>query len=116
MPTLRLTVESPESLSANPGMTIIYKHSPTCELSHWAAGEVARLATEDGVTIHEVDVLGQRPLSDAIASHFGVRHQSPQLLLIENGRVVWHASHSALTTARMRAALNGDRADPAARG
>ena len=34
-----------------------------------------------------------RPVSNAVVERFGVRHESPQALLLRDGRVVWHASH-----------------------
>ena len=35
----------------------------------------------------------------------GVRHESPQVLLLREGRAAWHASHRGITGERVRAAL-----------
>lgn len=115
MPIVPYAAESPDALSAASGTTILYKHSPTCELSQWAARELARLVDEDDVTIHQVDVLQQRPLSRAIETHFGVRHESPQLLIIEDGTVAWHGSHRALSADRVRSVIAGAREGVGAR-
>jgi len=107
MPLTSITIDSPEALATAPGRTIVYKHSPTCSLCSWSIREVRALAESEGLTIHQVDVLAQRPLSGGIEAHFGVRHESPQVLIIDDGRVTWHGSHRALSAERLRAALAG---------
>ncbi len=109
MPITPIAVGTPEALASQAGRTVIYKHSPTCDVSQWAAHQMSKLVAQDpDVTMHLVDVLEQRPLSLGIESHFGVRHESPQILIIEDGTVVWHASHRALTVDRVRAAIAGE--------
>lgn len=76
---------------------------------------LGKLAAEDGLTLELVDVLSQRPLSQAIEAKFGVRHESPQVLIIEDGQVVWHASHRGVAPDRVRAALAGSAAGLGAR-
>jgi bacillithiol system protein YtxJ len=44
-------------------------------------------------------------LSNLIAQRFGIRHESPQALLIKDERVVWHASHWAITSESLSNAL-----------
>jgi len=115
MPLVPIAIDTPAELATSPGRTIVYKHSPACSLCSWSIHEVADFANESGVTVHQVDVLRQRPLSQAIEAHFGVRHESPQVLIIEDGAVRWHASHRALTAARLQAALEGDYSAPGTR-
>jgi len=115
MPILPISADSPATLAAAPGRTIVYKHSPTCSLCSWSIEEIADFAERAGVTVHQVDVLRQRQLSQAIEAHFGVRHESPQVLIIDDGRVTWHASHRALTVDRLQAALEGDHSAPGTR-
>ena len=108
MPILPLAVESPAELARRPGRTIVVKDSLTCDLSQWAAHQMARLTERhEGITLYRVDVRAQRPLSQDLAAHFGVRHESPQILIIEDGKVVWHASHRAVSADRVRAAIDG---------
>ena len=33
----------------------------------------------------------------ALADRLGIRHQSPQIILLAGGKPVWHASHGAVT-------------------
>ena len=44
-----------------------------------------------------LDVVAQRPLSLALAEELNVRHESPQLLLVANGKVLAHGSHHEVT-------------------
>jgi bacillithiol system protein YtxJ len=60
---------------------VIFKHSPTCGIS---AGAKHRLDASyeplaAAAALYLVDVLSERPLSQAIAAAFGVHHQSPQV-------------------------------------
>ncbi len=108
MPILPIAVDSVEALAELPGRTIVFKDSLTCDLSQWAAHQMSKLVAQDAdITLQRVDVRAQRPLSLAIESHFGVRHESPQILIIEDGKVVWHASHRALSVDRVRDAIKG---------
>ncbi len=54
------------------------------------------------VPVFLVDVLGSRPLSQALAARLGVRHESPQVILLHAGIAAWHASHSAVTADAIR--------------
>ena len=47
--------------------------------------------------VYVVHVVEQRALSNAIAARTGVRHESPQAILLEAGRVSWNASHDGIT-------------------
>jgi thioredoxin 1 len=44
-------------------------------------------------------------LSAAVAKRLGVRHETPQALLIRGGRVVWSASHFRVTGGALEAAI-----------
>lgn len=84
--------EQLKQLSEAKGHQVILKHNTTCSISK---GVLDRLQQESetipGVdTIHVLDLLAYRDLSNAIAGRFGVPHQSPQLLLIKNGRCTYH--------------------------
>ena len=115
MPLLPIAAESPHALASAPGRTIVYKHSPICSLCTWSIEEVADFAESADVTVQQVDVLRQRSLSQGIEAHFGVRHESPQVLIIDDGRVTWHGSHRALRAERLLAAASGNDASPGAR-
>jgi bacillithiol system protein YtxJ len=52
-----------------------------------------------------VTVQTHRAVSNAIAQKLGVRHETPQALLVKNGRVVWTASHFRVTAAAVDDAI-----------
>jgi bacillithiol system protein YtxJ len=85
---------------------LIFKHSTQCPISGQVYQEFAEFAAgAGGAVCGAVLVIENRELSDAIAKRFGVRHESPQALLIKDGRVVWHASHWSITTDSLGDAL-----------
>ncbi len=55
-----------------------------------------------------VSVQRARAVSNAIAERLGVRHASPQALLVRAGGVRWHTSHLAITVAALQAAVERD--------
>jgi len=52
-----------------------------------------------------VTVQTGRELSNAVAKRLGVRHETPQALLIQAGRVVWSAAHFRVTAEAIEAAI-----------
>ena len=96
-----------ESLLREP-VVLLYKHSATCPISAMSYDEIARLAdAHPGLPIHVVDVHADRPLSLHIAERFGIRHESPQAILVHAGRPVWHASHYRVTAHAIRREVEG---------
>src|SRR5215467_8237815 len=78
---------------------LIFKHSTQCPISTQAYEEFTDFA--EGVPhliCGAVLVIENRKLSNKIAERFGVRHESPQALLIRDGRVLWHASHWSISS------------------
>lgn len=85
-------------LKPNSGLVLIYKHSFSCGASIFAKSRL-----EDSIDeINKyadcifIDVKLNRELSNKIAEKTGVRHESPQLLLLNNGEVIWHGSHGSV--------------------
>lgn len=82
---------------------LVFKHSLTCGTSAWAHDELELWLDEapsraDVVMVH---VQTSRDVSNAITARVGVRHQSPQAILLVGGGVAWHASHHRLTRAAL---------------
>jgi bacillithiol system protein YtxJ len=89
---------------------VIYKHSPYCSLSFVAHEQVRRYVSESGaLPVILVDVVNQRAMSDALEQATGVRHESPQLLLVRDGVVQWHASHRGVTATALSGAAGAAR-------
>ena len=80
-------------------LVLLFKHSVTCGTSAQAPDELVAHLSEDQHTTQYgiVTVQTHRNVSDAIETHFNVRHETPQVLLIQAGRVMWEASHFGVT-------------------
>ena len=76
----------------------VFKHSTTCPISAGAYKRVQDFTKEhdDIPEFVLVKVIESRPVSNAIAESLGVRHQSPQLILVKDGKSVWSASHHGI--------------------
>ncbi len=86
---------------------VIFKHSATCGTSAQAYDEVDEFLHANPATrVHIVDVWSGRALSQHIAKTMSVRHESPQLLVIANGQVVWSGSHWRANAQSLRQALD----------
>lgn len=85
---------------------LIFKHSTQCSISGHIYQDFIDFA-ENNPQLESavVLVIESQRLSRAIAERFGIRHESPQALLIKDGRVVWHASHWSITSDSLGDAL-----------
>ncbi len=74
---------------------IIFKHSTRCSVSRMALKQFENeFDLDDSVDAYFLDLLEHRDISNEIATRFNVYHQSPQLLLIKEGKSVYDVSHS----------------------
>lgn len=92
------------------GAVFVFKHSTRCPISSRARSEVERyIATtgDGGVPVYLNYVVESRPVSNEIERLLGVRHESPQLLLLRGGQVVWHTSHGGIRSEAMVEAADG---------
>lgn len=81
---------------------LIYKHSPRCVVSLFAAWAVRSFARRrPGIPVFQVDVVAERRLSDALAEALGVAHASPQVIWLEDGQATWTASHDEIRCRRL---------------
>ncbi|MEL6124546.1 MAG: bacillithiol system redox-active protein YtxJ [Bacteroidota bacterium] len=86
---------------------IIFKHSTTCGIS---AGAKNRLesgweAIPEDATLYYLDLLSYRAVSNAIADRYGVRHESPQIIVIRDGKASYNVSHHAIQPQAIAGAL-----------
>ncbi|MGD8727664.1 MAG: bacillithiol system redox-active protein YtxJ [Gemmatimonadales bacterium] len=85
---------------------VIYKHSNRCGISAAALLEVRHFAeTHVDVPVYKVDVVAQRSLSLTVANRLGVRHASPQALVVKDGQAVWSTSHFRVTARAIEGAV-----------
>ncbi|TXJ29851.1 MAG: bacillithiol system redox-active protein YtxJ [Chitinophagaceae bacterium] len=75
---------------------VIYKHSTRCSISVVVKNRLEKEDTPKTVDFHYLDLLAYRPVSNAVAEQFSVQHESPQVLVIKNGKCVYDDSHMAI--------------------
>ena len=94
---------------------LIYKHSLTCGTSGLAYEEVLDLVGGSLLpgSAFLVRIQAAREVSQLIEERLRVRHESPQVLLVAGGRVVWHASHFRVTARAIAAAMQKHASDVA---
>ena len=81
---------------------LIFKHSTRCSISRMALKQFEREFTlQDKVTPYFLDLIANRDVSNDIASRFNVMHQSPQLLVIKDGKSIYNASHSDINAEKI---------------
>lgn len=79
---------------------LLFKHSTSCSVSAGAHEELMHFIEDDKVNPVDyaiVHVIEDRPVSNAIAEQLGVKHASPQAILVKDGRSVWDTSHWHIT-------------------
>ncbi len=75
---------------------LVFKHSTRCSISSTALSRLERnweTANESKIKPYYLDLISHRNISAALAEIFDVKHESPQALLIKNGKCVHHTSH-----------------------
>lgn len=83
---------------------VIFKHSTRCGISSMALNRLEREWSEDlnNIKAYYLDLISYRQISNAIENEFGIYHESPQLILIENGKAVYDASHMSISTMELK--------------
>ena len=77
----------------------IFKHSTRCSISATALNRLERKwpQTQSNVKMYYLDLLAHRDISNTVAEKYGIRHESPQFILLKNGEAVYHESHYGIT-------------------
>lgn len=79
-------------------LTVVFKHSPTCPVSLYAHREVSQFCEEQpDIPVYLVSVRRRRDVARYIAERTGVRHESPQILVLRRGQVIAAASHDEIS-------------------
>ncbi len=82
---------------SNEKLVLIFKHSTRCSISRMALKQFENeFDLQDKITPYFLDLLNHRDVSNEIATKFDVYHQSPQLIVIQDGKSVYDASHDSI--------------------
>jgi len=86
---------------------VLYLHDPYCPISARAYDRV----TDAGGDVHLIDVSRQHALNRAVEQRTGVRHESPQVFVLRDGKPVWYASHNRISTESLAYARDSELVD-----
>jgi bacillithiol system protein YtxJ len=103
-------VQDRETLDAvfGVGEAILFKHSVLCGISSGALVQVERFAeAHPEVPVFQVNVIEDRPLSNEVEMRTGVRHASPQVILLRDGRPAADMSHGRIRVEALRRLVTG---------
>ena len=107
VPWIQLTnIETLEEIaddSSNQPIAIL-KHSTSCGISRMVLRQFEQNYNldPDSVKLYFLDLLSYRDISNKIASRFNVPHESPQLIVIKDGKAVYDASHSEIDVNKLK--------------
>ena len=78
---------------------VLFKHSTRCIISRTALKQFDAEFNypEEKIVWFLLDLLNHRDLSNEIASRYNVVHQSPQIVVIKNGKAVFNESHDSIS-------------------
>ena len=80
---------------------VLLKHSTSCGISSGVYREVSQV----GGDVNVVVVQTHRELSNSISHRTGIRHESPQAIVLVDGQAVYHASHYDIEAEHIEASL-----------
>ena len=84
---------------SNTKPVVLFKHSTRCSISRMALKQFDAEFNypEEKINWYLLDLLNHRDLSNEIASRYHVVHQSPQIVVIRNGKAVFNESHDSIS-------------------
>jgi len=95
-----LKLNSAETLNeliqkSNVSPLLVFKHSTRCSISSVALNRIQHALRN--IDLYILDVIANRELSNQVAQHFNVNHESPQILIIQNEACIYTASHLGIS-------------------
>ena len=93
---------------SNERPVLLFKHSRYCGVSCEALDALQEHIESDPghVAYRMITVQTHRPVSDAVAQRLGLRHETPQAILLRDGKIVWNASHFRITASQLDQVLS----------
>ena len=82
---------------------VIFKHSATCPFSAAAQVEVAH--AKHDITIYGIVLQYVPELKQEIANRLGVEHQSPQTIVVHQGKAISHQWRSEIKEGALKSAV-----------
>ena len=87
---------------------LIFKHSTRCIISTMVLRSLEAQADRLNPlgAWYYLDLIAHRDYSNLIAQELGINHESPQLIILHSGKVIWHESHQGITPEAVMGALS----------
>ena len=79
--------------ASNEQPILLFKHSTRCSISSTALGRLERAWDALETPAYLLDLINFRNISAAIAEKFNIEHQSPQILVINQGACTYTSTH-----------------------
>lgn len=76
---------------------VIFKHSTRCSISSVALQRLQKVSQPLDIDFYFLDILSYRNISNTVAQLFGVPHESPQILLVKDGKCIYEDSHMGIS-------------------
>ena len=99
------SIEDMTQFVNQPGKHLLFKHSTTCPISAKAHEEFKAFVEESNTSAAIVLVIEDRPVSNQITEELGIKHESPQIFLLEDGNVRFNTSHWKITKEALKEAV-----------
>jgi bacillithiol system protein YtxJ len=82
---------------------LIFKHSTRCSVSRMVLKQFENdFDLEEKITPYFLDLLEHRSISNEIADRFNVVHQSPQIIVVKEGKSVYDESHESIDVVNLK--------------
>ena len=90
------------------GTIVLYKHSTQCGICDGAIEQIEQFLKDHpaAAEFYYLDLLAHRDVSNEIAQRLGVKHESPQAIVLENGKVAAVINHRAIRVPALEKALH----------
>ncbi len=90
------TITQLDDIQKSDSTIIIFKHSTRCAVSSMAKRnlEFDKDLLPNTAPIYYLDLIANRDISNKITEIWGVRHESPQILIVKGDTCIYNASHS----------------------
>lgn len=86
---------------------LLFKHSTRCSISAMAKNNLERnwISGSELCDAYLLDLLAHRDVSQKIAEITGIKHESPQAIVLRGDEIVYDASHSGIEARRIESIL-----------
>lgn len=81
---------------------VVFKHSTRCSISSMAKRRVDDKWDITDLPLYYLDLIQYRDVSNYIEQSLNVEHQSPQLILVKNGKAIYDASHMSISIDKLK--------------